>query len=447
MFSFRWYSADIHPVFGRLNSLHRDQQGLSLVSVLVAFTILAVVVGPATYLIEQSTQLSVASRQQVTASDLAQSEIQVLNAEADQSFSNLTAMLGVSSHTDTVGSIIYTVTDDLYWTQGTSNPDGCNANGGTSQVLEPILSASVTVTWTSMAPFLPVRSTTGYHVPAGYSSPTTGSVLVVVTNQAAAPDSDIAVSLLAQGAPADSTQTAQTDTQGCAYFPFLAPGTYTVTLNAPSGQDWISPTADPTPSQNVSVTASANSQADFTYAQAATITIASPSISIPWQFGVSLGSTSLPGGETVYASGGTAPITNIFPASSGYQAWLGQCELYTSFSGVNLGPVVVAAPGGMATLNLLGQTVTVTVLSNGSPMVDATISIVQTSTSGSPLTSCTNPVTVVGTTDTSGQLTFLAPIGAITLQVTSGSSSVAYPSTGALATPGGGTLDVPIDLP
>ncbi|MGC9155767.1 MAG: hypothetical protein ACP5HZ_08970 [Ferrimicrobium sp.] len=447
MFSFSLYSADIHRVFGYFLSLHRDQQGLSLVSVVVAFTILAIVVGPATYLIEQSTQLSVASRQQVTASDLAQSEIQVLNAEANQSFSNLTAMLGTTSHTDTVGPITYTITDDLYWTEGTSNPDGCNANGGSSQVLEAILSASVTVTWTNMAPFPPVRSTTGYHVPAGYSSPTTGSVLVVVENQAATPDGDITVQLTAQGAASDSAQTVQTDAQGCAYFPFLAPGNYTVTLAAPSGQDWISPTADPTPSQTLSVTASANSQADFTYAQAATITIASPNITVPWQFGISLGSTSLPGGETVYASGGTTPISNIFPAISGYQAWLGQCALYTSFSGVGLGPTVVAPPGGSITLNLLGQPVTLTVTSHGSPVANAAVHIIQTTTSGVPLQGCTNSLTDIGTTNSSGQLSFLAPIGAITLTITSGSSSLVYPSTGALATPGGEMLDVPIALP
>lgn len=434
-------------MFDRVALFHRDQQGLSIISVVVAFTILAAVVGPSTYLIERSTQLSVASRQQVTASNLAQSEIQILNTEAAQSFSNLTNMLGTSSHTDVIAAVTYTITDNLYWTQGTSNPDGCNANMSSSQILEPILSASVTVTWSNMAPFPPVRSTTGYHAPAGYSSTTTGSLLVVAQNQAAGADSGLSVSLTAQNAASDTATTIQTDSQGCAYFPFLTPGTYTVTLGAPSGQDWTSPFGDPSPSQTITINASANTQADFTYAQAATITLVTPSISIPWQFGVSLGSTSLPSGETVYAPGGTNPITNIFPASSGYQAWLGQCYLYTSFPGTSLDSAIVALPGGDTSLDLLGQPITVTVTKSGKAVANAAISIIQTSTSGAPLAGCSNSLTQVATTDSTGQATFLAPIGAITMSVTSGSSSLVYPSTGALSTSGGGSIDVPIALP
>lgn len=434
-------------MYDRIALLHRDQQGLSIVSVVIAFTILAAVVGPSTYLIERSTQLSVASRQQVTASNLAQSEIQILNTEAAQSFSNLTKLLGTSSHTEVVGAVTYTITDDLYWTQGTSNPDGCNANATSSQVLEPILSASVTVSWTNMAPFPPVRSTTGYHAPAGYSSSSTGSLLVVAQNQAAVADSGLTVSVVAQNAASDTATTILTDSQGCAYFPFLSPGNYTVTLSAPSGQNWTSPSGAATPSQPVTINASANTQADFTYAQAATVNLSTPSITVPWKFGVSLGSTSLPGGETVYSPGGTNPITNIFPASSGYQAWLGQCYLYTSFSGTNLGPAVVAPPGGDVTLNLLGQPITVTVTKAGQPIANAAVSIIQTNTSGTPLADCSNSLTQVGTTNSTGQASFLAPIGAITISIASGSSSTTYPTTGALSTPGGGSIDVTIALP
>ncbi|MEX6429171.1 carboxypeptidase-like regulatory domain-containing protein [Ferrimicrobium sp.] len=416
----------------------------------MAFTILAAVVGPATYLVERSTQLSASSREQVVASNLAQSEIQVLDAEATRSFTNLTNMLGTSTHTATIGSIVYTITDNLYWTEGTSNPNGCNANATSSQVLEPILSASVTVTWTGMAPFPPVRSTTGYHVPAGYSSPTTGSVLVVAQNQAGVPDSNVIVSLVAQGAASDTAQTVQTDSQGCALFPFITPGVYAVSLSAPSGQTWITPASTPDPSQTVTVSASQSTQADFTYAQAASFSITYPNIPIPWAFGVSLGSTSLPGGETIYSPNpSSSPVTGIapvFPATTGYQAWLGQCQLYTSFSGTGLGQIAIAQPGTTSAINLLGQPVTITVTKASSPVSGATVSVQQTDANGTPLSGCSNSITAVGTTNSNGQLTFLAPIGYVTITVTDGSSSTPYPSTGALQTPGGGSIDVPIAL-
>lgn len=434
-----------------LSHLHRDERGVSLISVVVAFAILAGVVGPATYLIERSTQLAASSRQQLTASNLAQSEIQILNAEASQSFANLTSMLGSSAHSTIINSVTYTVTDDLYWTEGTSNPDGCNANAASDQVLEPILSASVTVTWSDMAPFPPVRSTTGYHVPAGYSSPTTGSVLVVAQNQTGAPDSNVTVTLVSTGAASDTAQTIQTDSQGCAYFPFMSPGSYTVGLTPPAGQTWVSPSGDPNPSQTVTVSAADNAQVDFTYAQAATFTIVAPKISIPWQFGISLGSTALPGDETIYSPAPSASpvtsITPIFPAATGYQAWLGQCQVYTSFSGTSLGNIAIAQPGETSTVSLLGQPITVTVTNAQGPLAGATISVVQTDANGTPLTDCSNPVTTVGTTNADGQLTFLAPIGYVTLVARDGTSSISYPSSGALATPGGGAISASISLP
>jgi len=421
------------------------EEGFSLLSVLVSVAILGVVIAPATYLVESATALNAEGRREVTASNLAQSELQILEAQGDRSFQNLVNQVGTTTYSRTIGPTSYTVSTTLYWTQGTTDPSGCSANSSSQQSLEPTLSATVEVTWTNMAPFTPARATTAFHVPVGYTSPGTGAVLVVVQNQLGNPDEGIPVTLASSG---NLTTTTVTDAQGCAYFPFLSPGSYSASITSPiSGQVWTDPLGDASPSVQLSVGAGDNAQADFTYAQAATLDLVPPgtNVSVPWPLGVSIGSTSLPGGETRFLAG-PGPLDDVFPAPSGYQVWLGQCYLYTSFPGTSLGSVAAPAPGQTVNANLLGQIVDLTVTANGAPVAGASVSLTETSSTGTPLAGCVDgPTAVVGTTNASGSLSFLAPIGWFTLAVTTpqGQTST-YPSTGAVQAPGGAPLDVTI---
>jgi Tfp pilus assembly protein PilV len=420
------------------------EEGFSLISVLVSIAILGVIIAPATYLIESGASLNAQGRREVTASNLAQSELQILEAQGNQSFQNLVNQLGTTRYTRTVGPTAYTVTTSIYWTQGTTDPAGCSANSTSAQSLEPTLTATVSVTWANMAPFDPARATTAFHVPVGYTSPGTGAVLVVVQNQLGDPDQGIPVVLTSSSTMSTTTVT---DAQGCAYFPFLAPGSYTVAIASPQGQVWTDPTGNETPSSTLAVSAGSNAQANFTYAQAATLDLTTPgaSVSVPWSLGVSIGSTSLPGGETRYFAG-PGPLGDIFPAPSGYQAWLGECYLYTSFPGTDLGNVTAPGPGATASIALLGQIVNLTVTANGAPVAGASVSLTETSSSGTPLAGCAaGPSTAIGTTDASGQLSFLAPVGWLTLTVTTPQGqTLTYPSTGAIQASGGAPIDVAI---
>jgi len=420
-----------------------QEEGLSLISVLVSVAILGAVIAPATYLIESATTLNAQGRREVAASNLAQSELQILEAQGSKSFQNLVNQLGTTTYTRAEGPTTYTVTTTLYWTQGTTDPTGCSANSTASQSLEPTLSATVNVTWTNMAPFNPARATSAFHVPVGYTSPGTGAVLVVVDNQLGAPDQSIPVTLTNSTSVATTTFT---DAQGCAYFPFLSPGSYSASIAPPQGQVWTDPAGNETPSSTLTIGAGDNAQADFTYAQAATLNLVTPSpaVTVPWSLGVSLGSTSLPAGETLFVSG-PGPLSDIFPTPSGYQAWLGQCYLYTSFPGASLGNVAAPTPGQTASIQLLGQVVNLTLTSNGTPVAGATVSLTQTSSNGAPLAGCGDgPTATVGTTGSNGQLSFLAPIGWFTLNISDQGQTLTYPSTGAVQASGGPPIDVAI---
>jgi hypothetical protein len=414
----------------------------------IAFAVLITVIAPAAYLIQKAASVSTLSRQQLAAANLAQSQLEQLRSEASQSFAALAAQVGSHSSQTTIGTTTYSVSWDIYWTPGTSDPNGCSAGQSGSEQLNPILATSISVTWPNMAPLNPVRITSGFRIPPGLQSLNTGALLVAVTNQSDSPVAGVNVSVQPDSAGAGPASAVATDANGCAFFPFEPPGNYQVSLSAPSGSTYVDPSGNTDPSQVVVVQASQTSNANFQYAPAASVTFtpSNQSALVPWAVGVSLASPSLPGDQTRYFQSDQA--NNIFPEAN-YSAWLGSCYTLTSLPSNVSPPETQVTSGTNNTVDLLATPVTVTVTSNNQPVVGAEIQIEQTTSSGSQNPNCiygSQPVSV-GTTNSNGNITFLAPIGYMEIIVNDAGTTTTYPGNStALDTTSGTAQNVAISL-
>ena len=338
---------------------HGDEDGVSIVELIVALTLFSVLVGSLVGLI--ATGLSVArnNKDRSVAAHLASQEMDALR---QKSFTSMT--IGQSSRTTTVNSVRFTLTTDTEWVANTATSNACDSAAGTPQVVR----ATVTVTWPNMRGVEPVRTDTEITPPVGSYDPENGHIAVRVRDRAAAPLGAIPVRVI--GPTVDQTQTTL-DGSGCAFFGFLPPGTYSVTLGT-SG--WVDRQSNAVPSQSVGVAAESISSVAFDYDEAATIdaTLAGvhggiPANAVP----VTLGNTALipAGTKSVSGAGTLRTIGSLFPFANGLQLWTGSCADAdpegTDTSGTRYWPdatrdpaitvdpgTVTAATVGMATVRL-----------------------------------------------------------------------------------------------
>ncbi len=121
------------------------------------------------------------------------------------------------------------------------------------------------------------------------------------------------------------TQTQQTTAEGCAFFPFLDTGTYTVSVIEGTG---VGDQENVTPTQNTSVSIGQTASLLFNYDQAATINVtgwsnstATPATGIP----LSVANTGLqPYSQYSFAAGLTS-LTPLYPYANGYTVFAGNC--------------------------------------------------------------------------------------------------------------------------
>ncbi|MHB8190036.1 MAG: hypothetical protein ACYDHP_06395 [Ferrimicrobium sp.] len=436
-----------------------SQEGLSLISVIVAFTLLAVVIGPAALLLEQTAMVSAQTRSRIVAANVAQSTLEILRAQTTYSFASvINTKLGTSQSVQTVGGIPYAIDTTLYWTPGGYAPGGCGATTNGSATLQPLLSATVAVTWPALGSQPPVTLTSAFHPPAGAFSPLDGAALVDVVGSSGTGQVGVGVTVTGPSPVATVNTSTVTDSSGCALVPFLPAGTYQVTLSPPTGSLYVDPSGNTAPTSTVGVTVGTTTSTQLQYDSAASIVLVNPpppsgsgvAPVVPWSLGVALGSTALPGDETRYFTlSAPSTLSDIYPAATGYALYLGTCIPYTAYPGTNAPTPVTVAPGATATTTPLGTPVTITVVQGGNPVSGATVSLTQTNTNGTPLIDCVAAPNAsdIATTDANGQATILAPFGYVTLTIQDGATSVTYPGASvALATGSGVPIAVTITL-
>lgn len=359
------------------------EDGFSLISVVIAFSMFVGVLGPAALLVQQSTLVSGDVQNQIVAANLATKQLELVRSQADYSFASLVQnYLGTSSLSVAVGSASYTVSQTLTWTPGAYSPGGCGSTANGSSTLQPVLNATTSVVWPSMPAYeKPTTETATFTPPLGQYSANTGDISVQVLSASGAGQPNIAVTVVGPVGSTTTTTTVNSDSNGCAFFPFLVPGNYTASLVSPAGYNYVDPNQNSTPSSTIGVSIGQISTYQFSYDQAGSLVIPAPSTgyTLPTDLGLTLASSGIKGLGTLITnpipSTGSFTITNLFPFTSGYEVWTGSCYTYqqgSQFPSVTLSPV---HPGQTTTAANAFYPAQIEVVYNGVEVTGAQVSV------------------------------------------------------------------------
>jgi hypothetical protein len=388
------------------------EAGLSLLELIVALSVFALVVLAVSASIDSGLTLTRNNRERSVAANLASQEMDTVR-------SSLFTSLVARTVTQVVDGSTYTTIRELTWVPkgATNGPcDGSNASPALMRV-------HVSVSWPNMRGVKPVVADTLLAPPVGAYSATSGHIAVKVLDSTAA--GEFGTSVLISG---PVVQTLPTNSQGCAFFAFLPAGTYAVSLNTPGFVDRQSVAV---PTQTAGVTVGNTSSVQFEYAQAASLTLtftADAGGSIPNNLPITLGNTQFvpTGTKRFFGTGMTRTLGSLFPAAGGYTAWAGSCadadpEGQNANTGGPYWPgaqrpdALDSQPGSSITSTVAVKSAGITVYKPGSlPLAGVTVVATHTADqlcgSGATYT--------LGTTDAAGFINAALPFGTWRISVT-----------------------------
>ncbi len=248
----------------RLEADNSADEGLSLVEIVVAMMIFALISTGLLYSMISVLSVNRDSRTRQVAANLAAEEVDrardVENILDIVPWSTASGTADPQDDSRPVGPVtlngdVFHIERRVQWESDTTSaqPCGANATGSTLRYK----SVNVFVTWNGMAPGAePVTTGTLINPRETINDPSKGTILVsVLTNG----------SLGAQGVSISSNPAltaTTTDSNGCAYLFRVAPGTYTLTL---SKAGYVDNFNDPTPDTVVTVAAGKVSNYEFRY--------------------------------------------------------------------------------------------------------------------------------------------------------------------------------------
>jgi hypothetical protein len=240
------------------------------------------------------------------------------------------------------------------------------------------------------------------------------------------------------------SHTAPTNSDGCAFFAFLAAGTYTVQLGSTG---YVDQQSNPAPSQTLGVSIGNISSVQFDYDAAAALQLTLQSdaaFAPPADLPITVENPHIvPNGLKLYpGTGTTRTITGLFPFLDGYHVWAGGCAdadpegqiVGTDGGGnpVQLGPYwpgatreaeIEVQPGGTATQSVRLRDAQLHVTQAGVPLAGRTVRVTHFADNicGS------NEVHTAGVTDATGTVSVALPYGTWRVTVTGKSPVGAWP--------------------
>lgn len=400
-----------------------EEAGFTLISVIIAFTILIVVLAPTAQLLQATAKISRSVHDRITAANLAAQQLESLGAAVTANFSQVIGasssggLLGTTTSSITVQGTPYTIAQTLRWTPGSYASGGCSNGGSNGVNAAPLLTAHESVVWPNMPTgSSPVVDDTQFAPPPLNQAESSGSLLFQVLNAAGVGDPNLTVQIApTSGGP--STQ-ATTDQNGCVYFPYLPSSSYTATMNPGAVIGQVTPQGASTQVLKDLVPSKGTpSPITESFDFPATLLIPlSPTIPEVFDFGLLVAAPGLSGTNTLdfpafnspYASGqgpqitrtsNSVSISGLFPFTSGYVVALGACDTYQNLATYSIIPSAVE-PGNTTTGTLNQQIVPLTVTASGVVVTGGTVTDVQESTSdGTYVPTCSSsqsPITVVG---------------------------------------------------
>ncbi|MDA8277933.1 MAG: hypothetical protein M0Z45_07040 [Actinomycetota bacterium] len=415
-------------VFPKKRGSRVANDGFTVVGVLIAASILMVALIPASQLLEKTLGVSANNRSRVTAASIVTSTLDLDRTLAASNFTQfVNANLGTTSTTEVVNGSTYTITSLVAWSSGTFSSGSCGTTSSKTYN-QPVIEVSVHVAWTGTVPSPPQFSNEILTPPVGAYSSTTGNISIGIFN--ALGEGSPGVSVVATNGT--STITTVTDQNGCAFFPFLQVGSYTISLPSSLNPGFVDNTNNPSPSTSTGVTLGNTTSLQFQYDKGTLISLSDPiAQTVASKFGIAVGNSALPIGGASILNGNSNSFGPVFPFSSGYQVWLGSCYSLSGipqFPQLSQVPITSVSPGSTVSVAPTYTTATFTATSGGLPASGYTISAIPVADSTG--TSCSNSTAVpLGVTDSSGALSAPIPIGYFEFQLIEPSGSVASTST------------------
>lgn len=389
--------------------LARDERGFTIIEVVIAMLVFTVLIGAIATSQGSTMNLIRTDRHRSVAANLAADEMDTVRST---DFTDLP--VGQTQTVRDVDGIQYTVTRESSWVTAGATSGACDAPSGADPAY---LHVEVAVTWPVMSGVQPVRSSTIVTPPVGTYDENSGHIAVKVVDRDALPASGIQVSI---AGPQNQSQVTTSD--GCAFFAFLTPGTYTVTASATG---YVDDQGVAAPTQPASVVVGGTTSILFMYDRAATLELTllgkDTGSAAPVSVAVALYNSHIqPTGIQVFAgSGSPRQITGLFPYADGYEAWAGDCaDADPVFYGAARDAPIATEPGQVTSGTVLLPEIRVTVqqdLGGGTmaPVPDRQVDVLHGPDPGCPA-GATFPI---GTTDAQGELVFAVPYGTWTVNV------------------------------
>jgi len=447
----------MHQVLQRLRS---SQAGMSLLEVLVAMMIFAVVSLGVLQVLTTVLTITRDNRARVVAANLASQEIDLARDAGD------VFTLVDDTYTKTLNGDVFTVSRSTQWVSSSNTSASCGTGGGTLQYKR----INISVTWPNMRKgTLPVRFDTLLAPNDRINDPALGTILVSVIGGSGGGAPGVSVTAT-PASPANGAQNLTvlppaTDVQGCSYILKVAPGNYNVTV---SRTGYITDAGQITaPSKLTQVVAGTASSVSFNYDQSARFRVnyvsdpVPTTVQIPKDMTTSFGSSY----GVFYSATTTSDLTrnlDLFPWRSGYIGYAGKylakpgdttstaayCESPNPLSwqevkiaGITYAsPVpeaVAATPGGNVDLTVPMGLVAVSGLSGST--IKATS---RTPVSGSGDPGCTTSNVLTFNSLAAGTTHIALPYGTWELKKASGSSWISIAPGTALFPIVGGTATV-----
>lgn len=302
-----------------------QEAGVTLVELLVAMTVLAIVFAGTTAGMITSLDVNTEGRAASVATGLATASIEDALAS---DFADLEDEVStpVPDDVQTVDGLRYTVTRDVSWVPSSGVTGPCI---GTSPSDQDVLLVDVQVDWIGRNAPAPISQQTTVSPPAGLYDPNASTIAVFVSDAETPPTPSPGVRVTITGpigAGMTTTLTETTDADGCAVFEGVDAGDYDVSVAAPDHVDIFQRTA-PDVVERLGVGRGSRVSYEFRYAPEGHLRIAVrgreggqvPPAGLPGF--VSRGDGPHPVG-TVAAGGGATDVT-LWPDL--YEAWVGAC--------------------------------------------------------------------------------------------------------------------------
>lgn len=249
-------------IMRRIAAAARNDAGISIIEVLVAALIFAIV----TVGVAQATVTAIRQagdqRARITALSLAAGEIDKVRSYTDPFDVN------PLERTETIDGTVYTVTRSTEWVTSSGLDIPCGAGGTGNMQYKRV---NVRVSWDSRMGITPPVSSDTVLAPDGrINDPTRGTIMVSVKGAAGTGSAGVAVTIspVSGGAAALDAQPAATNAVGCTYALKVMPGTYNVAL---SKSGYIATDQTTAPVKSITVTAGGTVSVPFDYDRSATL--------------------------------------------------------------------------------------------------------------------------------------------------------------------------------